>query len=63
MAKKVKYFRNKSNTGWLRYLLSDKPFSTKKGASNCAKGLRNIGVKARVIQDEKTKKWLCYGKP
>ena len=62
MVEKTKYFRNKSNTGWLRYIIADTPFTTKDGAMNCARGMRNMGGKARVVKDEKTGKYLCYAK-
>jgi len=62
MVEKVKYFRNRNNTGWLRYIIADTPFTTKKAAYNCARGMRDLGGKAKVVKDEKTGKYVCYTK-
>lgn len=59
---KEKWFRRRDNTGWDRYIIADTPFDFREHALACARGMRELGGKAKVIQDEKTKKWLCYAK-
>ena len=61
MGKKEKHFRNRSNTGWVRYIRSG-VYDTRKQALGSARGLRELGGKAKVIEDEKTKKFVVWGR-
>jgi hypothetical protein len=59
MGKREKYFRNRSNTGWVRYIRGG-IYNTRKQALGSASGQREMGFKARVVQDEKTKKFVVW---
>jgi len=62
MVEKTKYFRRRDNTGFDRYIIADTPFNFREHALACARGMREMGGKAKVIQDKDTGKWLCYAK-
>ena len=59
MGKKEKYFRNRSNTGWVRYIRAG-VYDTRKQALNVAKAERELGFKAKVVQDKKTGKHVVW---
>ncbi len=61
MGKKEKYFRNRSNTAWLRYI-RDGVYDSKKQASNVARFAREQGSRSRVVKDDKTKKYVVWTK-
>jgi len=61
MGSREKYFRNRSNTGYVRYIRAG-VYDTRKQALGAAKGLREMDGKARVVKDEKTGKYVVWGR-
>jgi len=61
MGKREKYFRNRSNTAWLRYIRAG-VYDTRKQALGSASGAREMGSRAKVVKDKKTGKYVVWEK-